>query len=85
MIVSYNVQTAPTIAVAYRDDDKAHKNPCAHIVRINSETFRAEGYRTGLFVAEGTLSDCVAAIRDYGKGSLSYGDPDTDWGLLSVW
>lgn len=84
MIVSFNVNSSesPIVALGYRDDDHNLRRPAAMIVRQADGLYHARGYFTGFPVHTGNLTDCCNAIRNYGS-SISYGDPDTDWGLLA--
>lgn len=85
MQISFNADTtAATVALAYRNDDSRKSNPAGRIIRITEILYRSEGYFTGCYVAEGSLEHCVKSLQDYGTG-YSYGDPDTDHRLLSVW
>lgn len=70
-------------ALAYTMADFTRSRPVARIVKAG-EGFRAEGYKTGAVVTEGTLAECYDALRNYGNSTTSYGDPDTDYRLLAL-
>ena len=70
--------------LAYTMADFTRSQPVARIVKTGDDTFRAEGYKTGAVVAEGTMAECYDALRNYGGGATSYGDPDTDYRLLAL-
>jgi hypothetical protein len=70
------------IMVAYREDDQKMIEPVGAIISSGRQ-YRAEGYATGFHVKTGTLADCKSALADYPNRVFGYGDPDTDWGLLT--
>ncbi len=71
-------------AVAYRADDTERRTPVGAIIDAGPDRYRAEGFASMMLVTYGTLTQCIAALRDYPNTGNTYGDPDTDARLLSV-
>lgn len=71
-------------AVAYRADDTEQRTPVGAIIDAGPDRYRAEGFATMMLVTYGTMTQCMLALRDYPEQALTYGDPDTDYRLLSV-